>query len=70
MTSVNVEGSAYRGINVVGLIGDPRRSVKVTFAIIYAKDYALLAACHETAPGQQLFLTLLFLVSQGPDLHL
>lgn len=50
-----VEGSAYRSINVLGVIGDLRRPVKVTFAIIYAKDYALLAVCHETAPEQQLF---------------
>lgn len=47
--------SIYRGMNVLGLIGDPWCLVKVTFAIIFAKDHAFLATCLETASVQELF---------------
>lgn len=38
----------YRGINIVGLIGDPGCPVKITLVIIYAKDDTPLAGCHKT----------------------
>lgn len=60
--------SIYRGMNVLGLIGDPWCLVKVAFAIIYTKDHALLAICLETALVQELFNPLL-LVCKGPPLY-
>lgn len=55
--SASPEGRAYRGINVIELIGDPGCPVKVTLVIIYAKDDTLLAVCH-SAVQMHLLLTL------------
>lgn len=46
--SASLEGSDYRGINIVGLIGVPGCPVKITLVIIYAKDDTPLAGCHKT----------------------
>lgn len=42
----SLEGRVYRGVNVIGLIGDFGCFVKVIFVIIYVKDDIFLVVCY------------------------